>query len=130
MNPPASTIQRTAIDHEIFDHGKRLGSPGLDPNFVAVVERPHVELASGRAALGAVRRSVYDQPTRPTNALAAIVFERDWLFTFVRQTLVNRVQHLEEGHVRIYVGHLVPHETALVSGVLLAPHVQNDIHHL
>src|SRR4030095_6410478 len=87
-----------------------------------------VELAGGRAPLGAVGLAVDHHPARAADALAAVVLEGDGLLALGDQPLVDRVEHLEEGHVGAdALGLLdVGDHLALVAG-RLAPDVEGDV---
>jgi len=54
-------LERLAIDDEVLDDRERLRAPRLDPDLVAVLEAPHVELAARRTGVGPVRDAVDDE---------------------------------------------------------------------
>src|SRR3954447_11383866 len=69
-------VERAPVHGEVLDPRERAGPPGLDVDRVAVLERPHVELARGRL-LGAVRLAVDHDAAHAADALAAVVVEGD-----------------------------------------------------
>ena len=88
----------------------------------------HMKLAQRSLALGTVRHAVHHAAAHAANAFAAIVIERHRLFTLGQQILVQYVEHFQKRHVLADVGRFVPRHAALVAGVLLPPHVEDDSH--
>jgi hypothetical protein len=78
--------------------------------------------------VGTVGLAVDDGRAGAANALAAVVVERDRLLAGVRQVLVDHIEHLQEGHVRVEVRGLVTLELAGGGGVLLAPDLELNFH--
>lgn len=68
-------IKSTAVDHQVFHHGESLGTPRLDPDFVAVVETAHVQLTGGDTVVVAVRPAIDIETTHATDTLATVVVE-------------------------------------------------------
>jgi len=56
------------------------------------------------------------------------VVELDGLFALGDEALVHDIQHLQEGHVGADAIGLVFDELAVALGVLLAPHMEGEIH--
>src|SRR5262245_3283797 len=121
-------VERLAVDDEVAQHREGPGPPRLHEDLVAVGELAHVELAGGRALLGAVGLAVDHHPAGAADPLAAVVLEGDGLLALGDQPLVDRVEHLEEGHVRADAPGLldVGDHLALVPG-RLAPHVEGHV---
>jgi hypothetical protein len=105
------SVEGGAIDDEVAQHRERRRAPRLEPQVVAVLEVPHVQLAHGRVAKRAVRLPVDEEAAHAADALAAVRVERDGLLALRHEPLVQHVQHLEEGHVAD-VRQLVPLEVA------------------
>src|SRR4051794_35450008 len=89
-----------------------------------------MQLAGSGGALRAVRNAVDHQPAHPADALAAIVIERDWVITPLDQTLVDDIQHFQERHIFADIVRLLLHHPALGCGILLAPDMKGQVHHL
>ena len=102
-------------------HGSmKISSPSL--------ELAHVELAGGRALLGAVGLAVDHHPARAADALAAVVLEGDRLAALGVEPLVHDVEHLEEAHLLADVGDVVGLHGAGGIGAGLAPDVELHVH--
>ena len=97
-------VERAAVHHQVLDHREGLGAPGLQVQFVAVLEVAHVELAHGGGGQRAMRDAIDHEAAGAADALAAIVLERDGLFAFFDQLFVEHVQHFEERHVGVDAG--------------------------
>jgi hypothetical protein len=72
--------------------------------------------------------TVDHHPARPADALAAIVVEGDRLLTLGGETLVECVEHLQEGHVLGDPVDLVDLEPTGTVGALLTPDLQDQVH--
>ena len=115
-------VESGAVHHEVADDGERLGTPRLNPDFVAIIEMTHVELARRHAVVVAVRTTVDVETTHTANTLAAVVVETDRVSDMVvGQFLVEDVKHLEEGAVGRDVLDLVGLKTTFGLGILLSP---------
>ena len=90
-------------------------------------ELAHVQLAGGRAALGAVGLAVDHQRARAADALAAVVVEDDGLAAFVDELLVEHVEHLEERGLVADRGDAVALEAAGVGRAVLAPDLEGEV---
>src|SRR5947207_1389866 len=80
----------------VLDERKCSRAPRLDPDLIAVLEVPHVELAGGRSAEGSVRNAVDHHAARSADALAAVVLEVNGLFALSAELFVDHVEHLQE----------------------------------
>ena len=89
LNDP---VEGRPIHDQTPDHGQCRGPPRLDHDRLAILTRPHVELAGGRVAVRAVRNSVDHSRVHAVNALAAVMIEGDRLFTVLDQPLVDLVE--------------------------------------
>src|SRR5690606_32438340 len=118
-------VEGLAVDDEVPQHREGPGTPRLDPDLVAVLVLAHVELAGRRAPQGAVRLAVDHHAAAAADALAAVVLERDRLLALLDEALVDRVEHLEERHVRADAPGLfgVGDHLAGLVGTRLAPDV-------
>ena len=105
-------VERRPIDDQVLDDRERLGSPRLERERIAILEKPHVKLADGRAAPRAMGHAVDQEPARPADALAAIVVEGDRLFAAADQLFVQDVEHLQKRHVGRHPLDLVGDELA------------------
>ena len=123
-------VERAAVHHQVLDHRERARAPRLQVQLVAVLEVAHVKLAERGAGLRPVRDAVDHAAAHAADALAAIVVERHRLFALGDEVLVEHVEHFEERHVLVDVGHLVAHHAALIVRVLLPPDVEDDSHYL
>src|SRR5215470_17053002 len=94
------TIQRAAIDYQIFHKRKRSYPKWLDCDRSALAKLSHVKLAYCARMIGAMRFTVNRERASATNAFAAIRVERDWFFPTFHQHLVENVEHFEKGCVR------------------------------
>ena len=122
------SVERAAIDDEVFDHRKCARAPRLDPDLIAVFEVAHVELTGRRSAERSVRDAVDHHPASAADALAAIVLEVNRILPFLDQLLVDDVEHFEERGIRTDVHRRVFDETAFGGGRLLAPDVEGEVH--
>jgi hypothetical protein len=50
-----------------------------------------------------MRAAVYHHPTLAADALAAVVVEFHWSFSLPHQPVIQRIQHLQERHVGVYL---------------------------
>jgi hypothetical protein len=75
------------------------GAPRLERDRVAVLEPPHVELADGRARVGAVGDAAHHEAAGAADAFAAVRIERDRVLALRDEPFVDDVEHLEERHV-------------------------------
>jgi hypothetical protein len=117
-----------SVDYEVFDDRKRFGSERLNHDVIAVVELPHVELASRRSGFVTVRLSVDHATARPADPFSAIRLECNGLFARSFQAFIDDIKHLQKGHVFEYVCRLVGFEVTLVVGSVLPPNVQFEVH--
>ena len=65
-------VEGGAIDDEVAQHRERRRAPRLEPERVAVLEVPHVQLAHGRVAERAVGLAVDEEAAHAADALAAV----------------------------------------------------------
>ena len=121
-------VERVAVDDQVFNDRETDRAPRFDRDRVAVLELAHMELASGDSVVRAVRVSVDVKRTHTADAFAAVVVERDRLFAFADELVVQNVQHFEEGGVRRNVVDAVGFETPLGFRVLLTPNLQFEFH--
>ena len=89
-------VERRAIDHQVLDDREGLGTPRLERQGIAVLEKSHVKLAHGGAPARAVGHAVDQETARPADALAAIVVEGHRLLAAADQLFVQDVEHLQE----------------------------------
>src|SRR5207237_8951379 len=73
-------VERAAIDDQIFDHREGSCAEGLDPDLVAVIELPHVELTCRRAAERTVGDAIDHHAARSADPFTTIVLEVDRVF--------------------------------------------------
>ena len=86
-----------------------------------------MELAGGRAELGAVGLAVDHQPAGAADAFPAVVLEGHGLLAFGDEPLVQQVEHLQERHVLAHAGHGVLHHGTGVGRPGLAPDPEGEI---
>src|SRR5262245_30508616 len=65
-------VERGAVSNQVSENRERLGAPRLNRDGLAILEMPHVQLASGGAPMAAVRNPVNDQRTHSANALTTV----------------------------------------------------------
>ena len=117
-------VEGGAVHHQVADDREGLGTPGLDPDVVAILEFPHVELAGGDAVIVAMRTTVDIKPAHAADAFATVVVEAHGMRNaVVDESLVQDVEHLKEATIRRDVVDGVGLEMALGTGVLLAPNM-------
>ena len=122
-------VEGAAVDDEVADDGESFGTPRLNPDFVAVVELAHVELAGGDAIIVAVGTSVDVESAHAADALPTVVVEADGVGDMVvDELLVEDVEHLEERAVGRDVADLICLEAALCCGVFLTPYMKCEVH--
>jgi hypothetical protein len=123
-------VERLPVDDQVAQHGESPCPPWLDEDLIAVGELAHVELARGRALLPSVGLPVAHHPAAAADALAAVVLEGDRFLASGDESLVDDVEHLEEGHVGTdSLGLLgVGDHPARMVGPGLAPDMQGQVH--
>ena len=90
-------VEGGAVHHEVTDDGEGLGTPGLNPNVVAILELAHVELACGDAIVVTMWTTVDIQPAHAADTLTAVVVEEHGMRdAVVDESLVQDVEHLKE----------------------------------
>jgi hypothetical protein len=89
-----------------------------------------MQLAYCGAAAWTMRDTIDHEATHAADTLATVVVEGDWLLTSGDQLFVDHIEHLQEGHIRTDVPGLILHETAMIMGVFLTPHMKGHIHYL
>jgi hypothetical protein len=72
-----------------------------------------MQLAGSSSALRAMRDAVDHHSAHPTNTLAAIVVEGNWVFAVLDQPLVYDIKHLEERHILADIVRIQLHHFAL-----------------
>src|SRR5690606_20351069 len=96
-----NAVKCTPINHEVANDRKSFCAERLNPEVIAILEKPHMKL-TGRCALQrTVRTTVDDHTTRSADTFAAIVFKCYRLLAFLDELLVEYIDHLEEGHMFI-----------------------------
>src|SRR5690606_15475277 len=123
-------VQGGSVHDEVLEHGESSGPPRLDHDGVAVVEVAHVKLTQGGGAFGAVGLAVDHGAAGAADAFTTVAVEGDGLFPFQLEALVQDVEHLEEGDVRVHVAHLVGFEPARRLGILLTPNLEGQVDRL
>jgi hypothetical protein len=119
MKPPAWMIRSNApVDDQVVEDRKRLGPPLLDVDHVVVREAAHVQLAGRDERLGSLGDAVDDQAAGAADALPAVAVEGHRVAALHREPLVQRVQHLQERHVRRDVLHAARGRAALLARAL------------
>ena len=122
-------VESRTVNHKVFDDGEGLGTPWLYPDFVAVVEMTHKELAGGYTVVIAMGTAVDVKSTHTTNSFTTVVVETDRVGYLVGdQLLVEDVEHLKERTVGRDVVNLIGLKTAFGLCVLLTPNMQSEIH--
>src|SRR5262245_44612189 len=122
------TIQRAAIDHQIFYKRECPYAKRLDCDCCAVAKLSHVKLADRARMVGSMRFAVYRQRASAANAFAAIRIERDWFFATPDQNLIKNVEHFEKRCVRRNVAHFVMDEFSWRLSIFLPPDFEFEIH--
>src|ERR1051326_5208652 len=89
-------VERASVYDEIFNDGKGPGPPGLQIEFVTIIEVPHVQLANRRPAPGAMRDSIDNESTRAAYSLTAIMVKSNRLLTAGYQFFVQYIEHFQE----------------------------------
>src|SRR6266513_3284669 len=125
-----NTIQRPAIDYQIFQERERSDSKRLDRDRRAVAKLSHVKFAHRARMIGSVRFAVDRERAGAANTFAAIGVERDWFRSACDQSLIENVEHFEKRRVRRNVAHFVIDEFAWRLSVLLSPEAQAKVHSL
>ena len=74
------SIERAAIDHQIFHDRKALHPKRLDHDRLAIAKFAHVKLAGCAGMIRSVRFAVHGQRTSSANSFATIGIERDRFF--------------------------------------------------
>src|SRR5690606_17563626 len=77
---------------------------------------------------GPVGHAVDDQAAHAADALAAVAVEGDRLLALLDELLVEDVEHLQEGHIRLDVIDRVVFKTARLVGARLPPDPQVILH--
>src|SRR5204863_6519215 len=95
------SIEGAAVHDKILHDGKCLGAPRLQIQLVAIFEMPHMQLANRGFPLRAMGDSVDHESTGTAYTFAAVVVERNGVFTLGGKILVEHVEHFKKGHVRI-----------------------------
>jgi hypothetical protein len=75
-----------------------------------------------------VRHAVDQEAARPADTLPAVVLEGNGRQFQLEEILIERVEHLQEGHVRGDVPDLIVDEVAPCICVLLPPDSERQIH--
>src|SRR5207244_3202314 len=107
-----NTIQRPAIDYQIFQERERSHSKRLDCDRRAVAKLSHVKFAHRARMIGSVRFAVDRERAGAANTFAAIGVERDWFRSACDQSLIENVEHFEKRRVWRNVAHFVIDEFA------------------
>ena len=92
-------VEGTAIDDQILDHREGTRAPRFDPDRVAILEMPHVQLTGRRSAERPVRDAVDHHAARSADAFAAVVLEVNRFLALLDEPFVDHVEHLQEGGV-------------------------------
>src|SRR5262249_54019841 len=121
-------VERTAIDHQIFDDWKRADAKRFDYDHRAIAKLPHVKLAHRARMIWAVSFAVNCKGAGAGNPFTAIRVERDGFPPAPNQIFVQNIEHLEKRSVRRNVAHVVIDEFAGGLRVLLTPNFQSKIH--
>ena len=117
-------VESGAVHHTVADDREGLGPPRLNPDFVAILELAHVELAGGDAVVVAVGPTVDVESTHAANALTAVVVEANGMRdTIVDEPLVQDVEHFKEGAIGRDIIQWISLEMTLGAGVLLTPNM-------
>lgn len=115
-------VKSGTVYNEVADDRECFGTPRLDPNFVAIVETTHMELAGGDAIVVTVRTTVDIKATHTANTLTTIVIEANGVSDMViEQLLVEDVEHLQEGAVGSDIVDSIGLEATLGLGIFLTP---------
>ena len=117
-------VEGGTVNHEVTDDREGLGTPGLNPDVVAITKLAHVELAGGDAIVVAVWATVDIESAHAADALAAVVVEAHGMGNaVVDEPLVQDVKHLKEGTVGRDAIQRISLEMSLGTGVLLSPNM-------
>src|SRR5262245_35113447 len=82
-------IECTPVHREISHDRKGACAPWLEVQFITIPKMPHVKLANRRGRQRPVSNAVDYESARPANPFATIVVERDRVFAFLAETLVQ-----------------------------------------
>ena len=122
-------VEGGAVYDEVADDREGFGPPRFYPDFIAIVEMAHVQLAGGDAIIVAVRATVDIKAAHTTNTLAAVVVETHRQGDMVvDELLVELVEHLEEGAFGRDIIYFVRLETPLGLGIFLTPDMECEFH--
>ncbi len=120
-------VKGRAIDEQVFDHGEGFGAPRFEDKGVAVFETAEVKLAGGGATVGAVGHAVDHDTAGSADPFAAIVFKGDGFFASGDQFIVERVEHLKDGHIGAEVLGLVGFEATFGVAIGLSPDIERQL---
>lgn len=82
------------------------------------------------ACAGPMGTAVDDHTAGSTDAFAAIMLERNGVFSFCNEPLVEDIEHFEETHVRAYIVELVCFKSPGDVRPCLTPDVESQFHYL
>lgn len=117
-------VEGRTVHHEVANDWERFGTPGLNPNVVAIMELAHVELAGGDAVVVTMRATVDIESAHAADAFAAVVVEAHGMGNaVVDELLVQDVEHLKERTIGRDAFQMIGFEMALGAGVLLSPNM-------
>lgn len=116
-------IKGAAIHDKVFEDREGSGAPGLYPEFLAVSEVSHVELAGGGGALGTVGHAIDDHSAGSADALPAVVLKCDGVLARFDKFFINHVQHFQKRHVFVDVVGLIGLKASRLIGARLTPDV-------
>ena len=90
-------VECGTVYHKVTDDRERLGTPGLNPNVIAIMELAHVQLTGGDAVIVTMRATVDIESAHAADALATVVVEAHGMgYAVVDELLVQDVEHLKE----------------------------------
>jgi hypothetical protein len=72
--------------------------------------------------------AVDHHPATPADSLSAVVVELDGLLSLADETLVEKIEHLEERHLFGDSAHLIGDKAPRFVRALLTPHLEGDVH--
>jgi hypothetical protein len=90
------SVERTAIDYQIFDDRERADAKRFDGNGFAVAKFPHVQLAHSSRMIRSVSFTVDRERAGTTNPFATIRVERDGFPAAPNQIFVQDIEHFEK----------------------------------
>jgi hypothetical protein len=123
-----NSIERAAIDYQIFDDRKTFHAKRFDHDRFAIAKFSHVKLARCAGMIRTVRFAVHVKRAGAANSFTTIRIESDRIFAGNNEPLVHDIEHLEQRSLRRNIRRIVIDELAVRLRVRLSPNSQFEIH--